>query len=241
MPAWYREAFGRHYLEVYSHRDDESARREADFAYRVLRLSPGDHVLDLACGAGRHSRAFAGRGCRVTAMDLSPELLLAARDAGGGPEYVRGDMRFLPFQASFDAVCQFFTSFGYFEDSAEDQAVLGEVASVLRSGGGYLLDYLNAPRVVAGLIPESTDESGAFSVRQRRRISEDGTRVLKDVVIREGRNVLGRYTESVRLYDLEEIRGMMARAGLTVVDLFGDLRGAPHTARSPRLVVVARC
>jgi SAM-dependent methyltransferase len=34
-------------------------------------VPPGAQVLDLACGAGRHSVLFAERGCVVTAVDLS--------------------------------------------------------------------------------------------------------------------------------------------------------------------------
>jgi len=32
-------------------------------------VASGARVLDLACGAGRHARYFAGRGCRVLAVD----------------------------------------------------------------------------------------------------------------------------------------------------------------------------
>jgi len=242
MPkAWYREAFGRHYLEVYAHRDDESARREVEFAADALGLTPGDHVLDLACGAGRHSRALASIGCRVVGMDLSPELLASARREAGGPAYVRGDMRSLPFSRVFEVVCQFFTSFGYFEDSREDESVLAEVQRVLRPEGRYLFDYLNAERVVAGLVPESTDQMGRFTLHQRRRITPDGTRVEKEVVIREGGAILSEYTESVRLYTEDDIRGMMSRSGLTPLRLYGDLAGAPFTSDSERLVVVAEC
>ena len=37
--------------------------------------TPGGHVLDVACGRGRHSLFFAARGCRVTAVDRDPEAL----------------------------------------------------------------------------------------------------------------------------------------------------------------------
>ena len=242
MPrAWYREAFGRHYLEVYSHRDDDSARREVAFAADALGLTPGDHVLDLACGAGRHSRALAALGCRVTGMDLSPELLVSAGAAAGGPDYVRGDMRSLPFSRVFEVICQFFTSFGYFEDPSEDESVLAEVQRVLRPGGRYLFDYLNTERVVADLVPESTDRMGRFTLHQRRRITPDGSRVEKDVVIREGGTILSEYTESVRLYTSQDVQAMMGRSGLTPLRLYGDLAGAPFRPDSPRLVVVARC
>ena len=35
----------------------------------------GAQVLDLACGAGRHSRLYAGRGCHVLAVDRDVEAL----------------------------------------------------------------------------------------------------------------------------------------------------------------------
>lgn len=38
------------------------------------------HVLDLACGHGRHSRWLAARGCQVTALDRDPAALAALAD-----------------------------------------------------------------------------------------------------------------------------------------------------------------
>ena len=47
----------------------------------IVRFAPlvpaGAHVLDLACGRGRHSRLFAARGCAVTAVDRDAEALAA--------------------------------------------------------------------------------------------------------------------------------------------------------------------
>lgn len=42
----------------------------------------GGPVLDVACGAGRHMRWFAGRGHAATGIDRSPEALAAARAWG---------------------------------------------------------------------------------------------------------------------------------------------------------------
>lgn len=41
-------------------------------------LAPGATVLDVACGAGRHMRWFAGRGHPITGVDRSPEAIEAA-------------------------------------------------------------------------------------------------------------------------------------------------------------------
>ncbi|HNM41384.1 MAG TPA: class I SAM-dependent methyltransferase, partial [Giesbergeria sp.] len=52
----------------------------------VCRWSPlvaaGAPVLDVACGAGRHMRWFAGRGHPVTGIDRDPAALAAARAWG---------------------------------------------------------------------------------------------------------------------------------------------------------------
>jgi SAM-dependent methyltransferase len=243
--AWYEEAFGSHYLEVYAHRTDEAAGAEAAFAGKILGLGPGSRVLDLACGAGRHSRALSSLGIDVTGMDLSPELLESAGSRTDpeqeGPRYVRGDMRHLPFADSFDAVCQFFTSFGYFEDPREDEAVLREVARVLLPGGRFLFDYLNRNEVVRTLTPESVTEAGDLTIRARRRVSPDGRRVLKDVLVRRGGDRISEYTESVRLYDPEELGEMMMGAGLHPTRRYGDLAGGSWSPSAPRLVIVAIC
>jgi SAM-dependent methyltransferase len=42
-------------------------------------VPPGARVLDVACGEGRNARLFAGRGCRVVAVDRDPAALAALR------------------------------------------------------------------------------------------------------------------------------------------------------------------
>ena len=53
----------------------------------VVRFAPlvaaGGRVLDLACGRGRHSVFFAGRGCRVVAVDRDGAAIAALRGAAG--------------------------------------------------------------------------------------------------------------------------------------------------------------
>jgi len=39
----------------------------------------GKEVIDLGCGEGRNTRLFADRGARMTGLDLSPEMIAAAR------------------------------------------------------------------------------------------------------------------------------------------------------------------
>ncbi|HEX9942002.1 MAG TPA: class I SAM-dependent methyltransferase, partial [Thermoanaerobaculia bacterium] len=149
MP-WYKEWFGEEYLELYSHRGESEAEEHVDFVERYLGGPRPRAVLDLACGAGRHTAALRRRGYRALGLDLSLTLLARAR----GLPRVAGDMRLLPFKAgSFDWALNFFTSFGYFEGERENFRVLEEAVRVLTPGGRFLIDLMNPGPALANLKP----------------------------------------------------------------------------------------
>jgi demethylmenaquinone methyltransferase/2-methoxy-6-polyprenyl-1,4-benzoquinol methylase len=107
---------------------------------RSMPVGPGDHVLDVATGTGMVAAALATRtGCRVTALDQSPQMLaglrarLAAAPAlAASVRPVLGQAESLPFaDGSFDALT-FTYLLRYVDDPA---ATLRELARVVRPGG----------------------------------------------------------------------------------------------------------
>jgi SAM-dependent methyltransferase len=113
---------------------------------RWLGLGPGDLVLDLGCGAGRHAFEAARRGARVVAVDFDRAELkdvagmfeamddAGELDGGGGGlgVAVNGDARRLPFpDGAFDRVI----AAEVLEHIVEDEQALRELARVLRPGG----------------------------------------------------------------------------------------------------------
>jgi len=239
-PDWFVAAFGREYLRVYAHRSDAAAESEAAFVASALSLGAGDPLLDAGCGAGRHSRALARAGARVVGLDLSGDLLAQAAgaggDAAGGPEYVRGDLRALPFgDGAFAHVVSLFTSFGYFDDAGNAGQLIG-FRRVLRNDGRLCLDYMNAAWVRATLVRHSDRSEDGMRLIQERRI-RDG-RVEKDVRLERADEAPLSWTESVRLYDRGELVELLRDAGFGILDVVGDLTGAPWSEASPRTVVV---
>lgn len=237
---WFETAFDVDYLHRYSHRDAAEADRAAALFLRHLPAAEAGapRVLDLCCGWGRHLRSLAGKGLRVAGGDLSlPLLRHAVRE---NRAVVRLDMRELPFRAgSFHAVANFFTAFGYFDDDAENFRVLGEVARVLRPGGIFFFDFLNAERVARSLAQSSESiETSSDGTRWmvRRTLSADGLRAEKTHLQMGGGS--GTIHESVRLFSRAELEAALARAGLAVQCTYGDFGGAPFSSDSERLIFV---
>ena len=152
MPEWFEEWFGEEYLELYPHRDEAEAERAVGLIAKATGLAPGWRVLDVACGAGRHARAFRAAGARCVGLDLSLTLLRVARGVTDAP-LVRGDMRYLPIRAgSMDLTVSLFTSFGYFEHDEEHAAALREMVTTVRPTGWFVIDFLNAAEVRRRLV-----------------------------------------------------------------------------------------
>jgi SAM-dependent methyltransferase len=241
--AWFRRHFNDDYTIIYSGRNEREAEREAAFTLRCLGLRPGDLLLDLCCGSGRHLQAFLRFGLRAAGADLSLALLRRAAALSAG-RVVSADMRRLPFQGGergFAALTSFFTSFGYFEDDTENADAAREIARVLRPGGRFLIDLMNPAPTIQGLAPRSERRAGAFAIVEERSFEAHRRRIEKRITLIDERSgEVRRYLESVRLYEEEEFRELLCASGLEVTRTFGDFGGAALRRESPRLILTGR-
>lgn len=238
MP-WYKDWFGEEYMEMYSHRDESEAEEHADFVERHLggasRPRPRA-VLDLACGAGRHTAALRRRGYRTLGLDLS--LTLLARMRARGLPRVAGDMRLLPFSAeSFAWVLNFFTSFGYFERERENFRVLEEIVRVLAAGGCFLIDLMNPGTALASLKPQDVQTLDGRRAEIERWYDAETHRINKRIVVSAPGEPARTFLESVRIYQPEEVIIGLRWAGLEVTSLFGNFQGDPYERDSERLIL----
>ncbi len=239
--AWYVAAFRDEYVDVYPHRDLDSAR--AEVAWLVDRGVRG-RTLDLCCGFGRHALALAERGVDVFGMDLSWDLLRRARDLPQGVllegRLARGDAQSLPYRdAAFETVVNLFSSFGYFGDDG-DRRMLDGIARVLAPEGLLVMETMNPDRVRATLVPRSSRDSHGLRLDEERALADGGRRVTKKVTLTHADGRIRSWREDVRMYGLDELRKLLHERGLEVTEVDGGFAGEPSGPLAPRQIVRAR-
>jgi ubiquinone/menaquinone biosynthesis C-methylase UbiE len=113
----------------------ESNARLVDTVMRLGRFGPGAHIADLGCGSGVFTDLLSRRGCAVTGLDLSPKLIELGRRKYSGPEFIEGDVEYLPFpSASLDGV----VLGGIVHHLPNPSRCAAEVFRVLKSGGRFV-------------------------------------------------------------------------------------------------------
>ena len=240
---WFATAFGAWYPVVYAHRTVAAAAPEAAFAEKALHISQDDRLLDLCCGTGRHLVHLAKTAPKAAGLDYSADLLRLARETLGpsSVQLIRGDMRALPYaDNAFDAITNFFTSFGYFHDAQEDRKTAQELARVLRPGGRFFIDYLNESHVKKTLIPHSERCQDQYRILETRWIDPDTNRVNKKTEVEHEGHVLTRMAESVRLYSLDELADLLNAAGLVINQTYGDYEGNATDPLRPRIILTGQ-
>lgn len=231
---------------VFSPERMRAAPSETEAIVRLLRLAPPARIVDVCTGPGRHAVELARRGFEVTGIDRTPAFLAqaaeAARAAGVTVELVEADMRELDRAHEFDAALNVYTSFGYFDDPADDLRAAAAIRRCLAPGGVALFEMIGKELVGNGFQARSFSERGNLLFVEERTIEPGWTHLawrclLVDVGgARPPREVRMRH----RLYAATELATLLRQAGFDDVALYGELDGRPYDRDARCLVAVAR-
>lgn len=233
--SWFDTSY---YHQLYNHRSEEEAQTFIERLVDFLALEPKSKVLDLACGKGRHARTLHALGLNVLGTDLSPESIAFANESAvNGLQFKVQDMREPLPNKSFDAVFNLFTSFGYFDSTAENQRVIDAVNSMLKPGGILVIDFLNARRVINTLVSSEEVQRDALTFKIRREITAG--KVIKHIEFTdEGKDF--HYTEQVQLLGLADFQELL-NEHFHILHTFGNYAlDAFDPSTSPRLIIIAQ-
>jgi len=213
-----------------SQRFRDLAKKEAAFLVSVLGLTPGDHVLDVPCGTGRHSAVLAKHRLKVTGIDINLSCLKLAKSACRGLDVTlrKGDMSDLSScRGKFDAVVNLFTSFGYFSTDEKNERVLRELVATVKPGGQVAIHLINRDWLLRVFRPvDWSDQTGRFTLEARKYDPKTFYNEAQRITIdRRSGNAKTNY-HRIRLYSKAEMVALMKRCGLKKVRVFGDFEGS---------------
>jgi SAM-dependent methyltransferase len=228
--------------ELFSDERLRAAPQEVDRLVELLQLQPGARVLDLCCGIGRHSLELARRGYRMTGFDRTAGYLERARQAaqaeGLRVDFVQGDIRRFCALEEFDAVVNFFTSFGYFEDANDDKRVLLNTYASLKQGGRLLIELVGKEVLARTFQPRDWHErDGRIFLRETEATQDWSWIKNRWILLENGRQK--EFSFGHRVYSAVELTSLLKRCGFAEVKVFGDLTGAPYDHKAQRLVTFA--
>lgn len=220
----------------------ESAPLEVEKIISLLGLRVPAQVLDLCCGIGRHSIELARLGFEVTGVDRTRAFLEEAKSKASSEnlnlEFVEADMRSFRRAEAFDAILNYFTSFGYFETLEEDRKVLENAYQSLKPGGRLLMDIMGKELILSNFRVKDWFEVDDLFVLEERKLSENFERLeTRRIMIRDGKR--SEVSFSLRLYSAMEMRLLLHQAGFKKVEFYGSLEGTPYDQKARRLVAVA--
>jgi len=207
-------------------------------------------VLDMTCGTGAQAIPLARKGYRVTASDISSEMLQVARQKARDVEmnFHQGDMRSSHFGV-YDAVIAILNSVGYLS-RADFLAALENINGNLKDGGLFAFDNVNFDAVKAGVLTESKliDTAGEYQGKKFVRFFQSSVDIDSgqmdihwETYVQQGFQPMETFsgTWHRQIYMLDELEQILSDKGFRVLEYFDRYGNTFDRTRSFSVLVVA--
>ena len=237
--AWYHNFFHGLPQEAWkAAQTDEQTQLDLELLVETLEFGPGDRLLDVFCGYGRHALPLARMGARITGVDISAEYIAELQSEAGKllVTAVQGDFlqltnADLSADALFDAGYCLGNSFSFFP-RPDMLAFLSRIASLLKPGGRFLA---HTEMIAESVLPD-------YQARNWQPIGDDGHPILFLVeneydplesridshltYVRDG--VTQTRLAKHYIYTVGELCRLFNEAGFTVLACYGTVEGESY-------------
>ncbi len=256
---WTEQLFLEHgalFLRVMK-RKDGRAPKEVEVLERIFsetKVHPGDRVLDLCCGYGRHALRLAEKGFIITGVDISPVAIKHAKELAENMkiqdriEFLMGDAREIlkllkGKQGSFRAIINMWTSIGYYDDET-DKKILRQLNRLASPGGILVIELGNRDFIVKHFQPFGIGELEGCELHEQRKLNLERSRVENTWKFykKEGEELkhLASIPLNSRLYSLHELVDLLGKTGWKYINSYGNLELQPVTPDTRRIIIVGK-
>lgn len=217
--------------------------RETDWMLNEGNLQPGDQVLDIMCGHGRHSLELGRRGIAVTAVDNLSDYITGIRDKAESEKLpiqaICKDVLEMHIDKQFDAAICMGNSLQFFNEH-ELLRLLSTISGHLKPGAKFLINTWS----IAEIALQSFTEKGSerfdnLLFQTENKLLSNPTRIeIKSVIITDS----GEREEKMGvdfIYTISELGGLLDKTGFRLKEVYSIPGRKLFTIGEPRAYIVA--
>jgi len=234
------------FASVYdSFTDNVSYTKRTDYINSLLNKNKVSNgiLLDLGCGTGSFSVEFSKLGYNVIGVDISPDMLLRARDNAEKAQqdilFLCQDMTELDLYGTVDCAICCLDTLNHLEDYSALRRTIEKVALFMRPGGVFVFD-LNTlykhKKVLSGhnYVYENED---TYLVWQNSECSEGSINLFIDVFTKDSNGAYKKQSEqfSETAFPLRLIRKTLKEAGFDKIKCYDDMTMKHRLPNSERV------
>ena len=219
--------------------------KETEFLLQYFKLQPGNKVLDLMCGYGRHALALAKHGVEVTAVDNLESYTNEIREAASKENLpvttINSDViQFTPTD-KFDLVICMGNSFNFF-DANESNQLLAKIFNALKKDGQLLIHTWSLTEIAIQQFKEKTwsDINGLKYLTSSQYLFSP-TRIESETTIisPDGKSVENKLAIDY-IFSVAEMHELLNNAGFTIKEIYSIPGRKQFKLGDPRAYIVAQ-
>ena len=201
-------------------------------------------VLDLGCGTGSATLAFARAGLQATGVDLSPEMLAHARKYAAAEEleisFLEADMTDLPLEERFDLATCIYDAFNYLADQRAVMRFFHNAYRRLETGGYLVFDMNTLARLTSsweqGLVLAGDSDDLYVTYRSWFDPAIDASPLVMTAFVRDPSGCWQRFDEEhiERAWPIQQTVDWLHETGFRVHEVLGYVDATGEVQRPAR-------
>ncbi|MBN8823720.1 MULTISPECIES: class I SAM-dependent methyltransferase [unclassified Spirosoma] len=251
--AWYHNFFHGLPQEAWkAAQTEEQTQFDLELLVDTLEFGPGDQLLDVFCGYGRHALPLARMGAYITGIDISSEYVTEIQAVAKAEKLpitaIAADFLTIPASKlgngnTFDAAYCLGNSFSFFPQ-ADMLTFLSQIAGLLKPGGRFLA---HSEMVAESVLPdyqarnwlpiETVDGDPILFMIENDYVPLEG-RIDSHLTYVKGGVVQTRLAQHY-VYTLAQLRHLFTEAGFQIIDCYGTVTGDPFALGDEAVWILA--
>jgi len=236
--------FDGHYKDIWRNLiPSQLTEKETQFMIQFFDLQPGDEVLDVMCGYGRHAIALAQKGIKVTAVDNLPQYVDEIKSESIKQhlplEAIQANIIEYQPRGSFKLAICMGNSLNFF-DAADTVKLLRYWAEALPAGSHLLINSWSLAEIIIPQFADSSETSqGDLKIVSHSKYLFHPARVETETQMIDSSGETEHKTAIDYVFSVNEVEQMLGEAGFALREIYSIPGKKKFSLGEPRAYIVA--